>query len=221
MVDYNPFAKDFAASRKNMKWEEISYFLNFFKKESQYKNQERILDIGCGSGRLLEQIREEGFFYETYLWLDRSQGLIEEAKKNFPDVDFLVSDMLYWDKIQGRYSIIFFIASFHHLENYEQRKKALEIYTQKLLPGGYICMTNWALESRKNKERYQASRQENSQNQYGSTDFSIKFWEYERYYHSFSLTELEKLANDVWLLNIVENREFDTENNIVSVFQKK
>jgi hypothetical protein len=27
MVDYNNFAKEFAKSRKNMKWEEIDYFL--------------------------------------------------------------------------------------------------------------------------------------------------------------------------------------------------
>jgi len=27
MVDYNDFAKTFSQSRKNMKWEEITYFL--------------------------------------------------------------------------------------------------------------------------------------------------------------------------------------------------
>jgi hypothetical protein len=41
MVDYNNFAKTFSASRKNMKWEEIDYFLD------KIKNSEKlnILDI--------------------------------------------------------------------------------------------------------------------------------------------------------------------------------
>jgi hypothetical protein len=41
MVDYNKFAKTFSNSRKNMKWEEIDYFMNFLKKEKTLK----ILDI--------------------------------------------------------------------------------------------------------------------------------------------------------------------------------
>jgi hypothetical protein len=30
-VDYNNFAKTFSKSRKNMKWEEIDYFLSFLE----------------------------------------------------------------------------------------------------------------------------------------------------------------------------------------------
>lgn len=48
-VDYNNFAQTFAASRKNMKWEEVEYFF------STLQGGESIVDIACGSGRLLEQ----------------------------------------------------------------------------------------------------------------------------------------------------------------------
>jgi hypothetical protein len=41
MVDYNKFAKTFAQSRRNMKWQEMEYFLNILN----FNNENRILDI--------------------------------------------------------------------------------------------------------------------------------------------------------------------------------
>jgi len=51
-VDYDNIAKDFSKSRKNMKWEEVNYFISSYL--SDFENKD-FLDIGCGSGRLLEQ----------------------------------------------------------------------------------------------------------------------------------------------------------------------
>jgi hypothetical protein len=45
MVDYNPFAKTFAQSRKNLKWPELDAILEDITKN----NFSKILDIGCGS----------------------------------------------------------------------------------------------------------------------------------------------------------------------------
>jgi hypothetical protein len=36
MVDYNNFAKTFSSSRKNMKWEEIDYFLENYDISEKY-----------------------------------------------------------------------------------------------------------------------------------------------------------------------------------------
>jgi len=44
-MDYNNFAKTFSNSRKNMKWEEIDYFLEFINKNSLDKKNISILDI--------------------------------------------------------------------------------------------------------------------------------------------------------------------------------
>ena len=40
-VDYNNFAKTFSSSRKNMKWEEIDFFMELIKE----KKSLNILDI--------------------------------------------------------------------------------------------------------------------------------------------------------------------------------
>ena len=43
VVDYNKIADKFSKSRKNMKWEEIDYFIkNYFLKDFENKN---VLDI--------------------------------------------------------------------------------------------------------------------------------------------------------------------------------
>jgi len=81
-------------------------------------------------------------------------------------------------------------------------------------------MTHWALESEKNREKYRDSYILESQNKYGSKDFSIKFGKHQRYYHSFSLQELEVLSQQSGL-SLRENREFETGNNLISIFQEK
>ena len=123
-VDYNIFAKSFAKSRKNMNWEEIEYFFSFLT-----WIDDEILDIGCGSGRFLELYRK--CFWHLpykYLWVDLSQWLLDEAKKMFPDQKFIQWNMLdiNWIIEEESFNNIFLIASFHHLENIEDRVKVLQ-----------------------------------------------------------------------------------------------
>lgn len=62
-------------------------------------------------------------------------------------------------------------------------------------------MTNWALESDINREKYASSkipRRDNSrmvsEKSFASSDFQIKIGAFHRYYHSFTLEELEYIA---------------------------
>jgi ubiquinone/menaquinone biosynthesis C-methylase UbiE len=52
IVDYNKISEKFSQSRDNMKWEEIDYFKDFISDNEL--ELEAVLDIGCGSGRLIE-----------------------------------------------------------------------------------------------------------------------------------------------------------------------
>lgn len=45
MVDYNPFAKTFSESRKNMKWPELDVILS----DIVQNKYQKIVDIGCGN----------------------------------------------------------------------------------------------------------------------------------------------------------------------------
>jgi trans-aconitate methyltransferase len=50
---------------------------------------ERILDIGCGTGQLTKAIADSG---ATVVGIDASPSMIESARANFPNLEFLVAD---------------------------------------------------------------------------------------------------------------------------------
>lgn len=50
---------------------------------------ERILDLGCGTGHLTARISASG---AEVVGLDSSVAMIEEARKNYPDIRFVVGD---------------------------------------------------------------------------------------------------------------------------------
>jgi len=198
-----------------MKWEELDYFFSLLKWGS-------ILDIWCGSGRLIEQYSQ--YFskeIENYFWADMSSWLIDEAKKAFPSMEFWVWNMLdIKDILDGKtFENIFLIASFHHLETLAERESMMKILYTVCKPGGRIFMTNWALNSDLNKKRYSQSQIPNSLNEFQSLDFSIKIWSSQRFYHSFSLRELEYLS-ELWWFKIIENRLFDNDKNIITILKK-
>lgn len=214
-VNYNDFAKTFANSRKTMKWEEIEYFLTFL----EWKKDLRILDVWCWSWRLLNELKKSNLEVSDYLGVDLSKWLLDVAQKNNPDNKFIELNMLDLDKIKWKFNVIFFVASFHHINTIEDRIRIIKKAYKKIESWGMIFFTNWALESELNKKRYLKSKVKWSRNQFWSCDFNIKLWEFTRYYHSFHLDELRYLFEKVWF-NILESREFSNKRNFISIIKK-
>jgi hypothetical protein len=79
-------------------------------------------------------------------------------------------------------------------------------------------MTNWDLQSPINKEKYKNNKIKTSKNELWSEDYFIKIGDFQRFYHSFSLQELEYIFHQTWF-EILENRLFENERNIVSIIQ--
>lgn len=209
-VDYNNFAKTFSKSREKMKWEEIEYFLS--SNEFDWK---KILDIWCWNWRLLKNIEENNIKISSYLWLDLSNWLLEEAKKNHPNSNFLELNMLDLDKLEEKFDIIFFIASFHHLQKLDDRLEVLKKVRNLLWENWKIFLTNWNLIW---QEKYKNSEINWSENEFWSIDFNIKIWEFYRFYHSFSINELEYLFKKTWF-DIIENRIFENWKNLISIIK--
>lgn len=210
MVDYNNFAKTFAKSREWMKWQEIEYFLSFLS--LSWKN---ILDVWCGSWRLYERLTETwGDF--SYTWVDLSKWLLDEAKKAHPEASFREMNMLEIWSLEKKYDIVFFIASFHHLQTLEEREKLMKSLKNILSEDGIVLMTNWALNSDLNKERYEKMKILDSENEFGSTDYSVKIGENTRYYHAFTIKELDYLFKN---FRVEENRLFDNGRNYISIIK--
>lgn len=205
-MSYDNFAHTFSESRKNHPWPELNCIIEDMKRQG-FSN---VLDIGCGNGRFLEEADKAELHIEHYLWIDSSTGMIAEARKLHREYHFEVAPMESLSNCQtvklSNYDAIIFLASFHHLESREERLTVLEDIKLFLKPGGRVYMTNWNL---RDQSRYQKSHQ-------GNGDYDIKIGEFSRYYHGFTVEELNELFDTTWW-NVVENKIFEGGRNIVSI----
>jgi len=198
-VSYDAFASTFSKSRIGKKWPEVDYCVEKARGELG-REDFSVLDIGCGNGRLLESLKNQGWAGQ-YLGIDASVNMLQEAQKIYPQCRFLALDMLDISEIKESFDAIFFIASFHHLSTIQDRVKVLFEVKKKLNEGGVIFFINWNLYSEENTKKY-------AKNQTSPQEFQIKIGEYARYYHGFMQEELQMLFLEGGF-TIKENREFE------------
>lgn len=87
--------------------------------------------------------------------------MISEARKLHPHNKFRVLDMNRLEELEpeGKYDIVAFIASFHHLRTEQERKETLQKAKCLLKNDGIIVMTNWNLRGEKLFVKYAKSYQ--------------------------------------------------------------
>jgi len=88
--------------------------------------------------------------------------------------------------VNNAFDAIFFVASFHHLETFEERIEVLQNTKNLLSNNGKIFLTNWNLLSPENTKKYSHRKIPHSKNEFGSENFSIKIGKFERFYHAFT-----------------------------------
>lgn len=137
--DYNRIADQFSQTRSKP-WPE---FLEFKK---YVKQGDRILDLGCGNGRLWNFLRDQQI---DYTGLDISEKLIDQAKQRYQSsIDnpkFLVGDILKLPLANQEFDLVFCIATLHHIPSQQLRQQVLGEINRVLKPGGLLIMTNWNL----------------------------------------------------------------------------
>ena len=93
------------------------------------KKGESILDLGCGTGQLAQQIALSG---AEVVGIDYAPSMIEQAQKNYPDLKFSVADARNFDFPQ-LFDAVFSNAALHWVKEPEQVIKCI---WQALKPGG-------------------------------------------------------------------------------------
>lgn len=202
--NYNEIAAEFDATRKKEIWPEIRNLV------AEIKDNDKVLDVGCGNGRLLEALKGKKV---SYLGVDNSVELIKIARQNYPNYKFIVGDILSLREItKDSFDYIFCVAVLPHIPSKKLQIQALEELRNRLNLGGRIILSVWNLWSRAaSKEKYRRLIFKNgllklsgrNKLELGDLVFPWKNAQgvavSDRYYHAFTKLELKDLAKKTGL----------------------
>jgi ubiquinone/menaquinone biosynthesis C-methylase UbiE len=138
-ASYDTVAEDYAALLADHLAEEPvqRHVLSLFADLVRSRGGGRVLDLGCGTGRLTGHLRDLGLDVEG---LDLSPGMLAMARRAHPDIVFTVgtaTDLPYPDGSQGG------VVAFHSLIHVpdEQLGRAVAEIARVLRPGGTCLVT--------------------------------------------------------------------------------
>jgi len=97
------------------------------------KAGERILDVGCGTGQLTARIADEG---AEAVGIDNSKAMIEEARRRFPRLEFLVEDAHCFD-FPEPFDAVFSNAALHWITDPD---RMVECISRALKPSGRLVV---------------------------------------------------------------------------------
>jgi len=92
-----------------------------------------VLDIGCNEGFFLGEALRQGAM--SVLGIDAQKGVIESARKRFPEGEFLVGS--WWEIPDRKFDLIFFLSAIHYEPN---QRKLLDKLATFLTPTGVLVL---------------------------------------------------------------------------------
>jgi len=100
----------------------------------------KILDLGCGNGRLLNALKDKEV---EYVGVDNSEKLLSEAQKNYPEYKdkFWKADALNLPFAENEFDMIYSIAVLQHIPSKEYRMKFLKECLRTLKKDGKLVLT--------------------------------------------------------------------------------
>jgi SAM-dependent methyltransferase len=175
--NYNQGAWEFSRSRTFF-FRDLEFIKNYPKKE------DKILDFGCGNGRLIDFLKTDP---SNYWGVDVSVEMLWVARKINPNHRFFLIKKKLEETLSKNteFDFIFSVGVFHHLPPGEKRKKIVQEIFSFLKPGGRLFVSVWDLGG----ERYAKFLEDKKEAliPFRSGSGNVIF---ERYCYSFSLKEL-------------------------------
>ena len=127
----------------NIKWD-ASKYTSDFSFVHQYGNSvmelidadkgSTILDLGCGNGALSKTLQDKGFIVKG---IDASKELLDIAKKNYPNIEFIQADATNFS-LPEPVDVIFSNAVFHWIDKEQQQDMLKCVYNALKENGQFV-----------------------------------------------------------------------------------
>ena len=202
---YNSEAKKYAETRKKF-WHEEKAILDAITPLFENNDKVRVLEFGCGSGRFATLLNQQFTDKFDYVWIDLSDELLSYASIANPNLTFFQWDItkLIRNFEQESFDLIVWTSSFQHIPTAKERSFLMKNFYRLLDYDGMLLMTNWSLSDWFVKKNWKIVMKAKilswlKLNKWSARDLMVprtdSDWKiYERFYHFFSLKELESLA---------------------------
>ncbi|NCP67388.1 methyltransferase domain-containing protein [bacterium] len=139
MSEYDKFAENWDKTRVKP-WPEFDVFFPLIQKG------DRLLDLGCGNGRLRQFLPNNLVRSGDYFGFDLSVELLKIARQNHPRDSFFKGDFSTPLPFGAdNFDWVVSIAAFHHLLEPSAQKVFLNEVYRVLKPGGKVFLTTWVL----------------------------------------------------------------------------
>ncbi|MFC1678329.1 class I SAM-dependent methyltransferase [Patescibacteria group bacterium] len=193
--NFNEIADHFSETRRKELWPEL------IKLTKEVKAGAKVLDMGCGSGRLLEAFIGREI---DYYGVDKSEELLKIAQAKYPNNKFRMGDLLDMGKIpEYDFDHIFCIAVLHHIPGRKLQVEAMRQLGNKTKQGGKIIISVWNLWSQKKYRKliwrfFFLKLIKKNEMDFGDILFDWKDKDgaavSKRYYHGFTKRELKRIG---------------------------
>ncbi|MEK7171408.1 MAG: class I SAM-dependent methyltransferase [Patescibacteria group bacterium] len=177
--DYGLIAEEFSKTRLHP-WPEFAEFLKNLNLGGN-AGKIKLLDIGCGNGRLYDFLKNEPIIYTG---IDNNKNLLTLAKKQHKKAKFKYASATKLPFSANSFDTVWCIAVLHHLPTKGLRLKACREMKRVLKKNGKLMITVWNLWQKKyrkfiNKKTHDALIPWNNK--------------LNRYYYAFKPAELKSL----------------------------
>lgn len=216
-ASYDEAARAFSDSR-NTFWSELEYLAE------HAIPGDRVLDIGCGNGRLFSLLEPRSVVYTGF---DSSEGLLAIARARHPNAAFVRGDATALPFPDASFDVVYSFATLHHIPSRELRAQAVKEAARALRPGGHYIVSVWDLWSARHFPRL---LQDALGSIFGANDLDIGDCEMTlghthapRFLHAFTERSLTRLltSNGFEVLGTESAARPSGERNIVAVAKKK
>lgn len=120
-----------------------------------------ILDVGCGYGRTLHELKQEGF--ENLIGMDFAEGMIERGRQQYPGLDLRVKESEKIDLPDDSVDAVILFAVLTCIRDNDEQRELVKEIRRVLKPGGILYINDFLL----NTDDHNVPRYEKYAEKYG------------------------------------------------------